>query len=389
MTENKAIHISNEVKYDDNDIYLYNRDKYGFVQLDSNNNTYKYYKTDRTSSEWWLSDNCRNIFIYEQDTCNLYKLNIDTSDYQFVYNFQNANIYYVSDDTSVIVVGYNNSTEEAVLVNGQEVYRFNPFHPVQVYTSKYICYIDDECNLIKYNIVTGQQDYKLSIPKNDILLNTPILLDDTRLMIIKHDSSEIYSYYDTSNFELKYRIDDSIGKHDLRYIYCYKSEDTGIKKISLYDIKNGKHVISFKTYAMAGIEIAGDIISGYKIVDGEILRSHLLIYSIYGKFIGNIELPESSFIYRKHISPNNNYLYVTRLCKYVDNGRTSSLMETDVYDISDLFNRKRKLEFLKGKDSPESSIARTATDPLFDEHLFGEIFAMIGATLNFAKPMGT
>jgi hypothetical protein len=243
------------------------------------------------------------------------------------------------------------------------------YHYRELYMFKYDSYFDYYINedyaiylaflkrnnknmLVKRNIITGKQ-IRTEIPelisvdylKPYVFIHSP----NKTTCYSMEDLKQLYEVPRCYNFTNKYIMNIVSGK-DPNHIRIYSTED-------------GKLISEFSTINMYTANFMGNLIAAFKPLGSPGIR--VVFYNIYGKKLG---CSNSDCIYRNtiRISSNGQYIYMNKK------------EEITSTSLTDLYNDDRKLEFLKGKDSPDSSIGRAATDPLFDEHLFGEIFQFLG-----------
>jgi hypothetical protein len=333
-----------------------------------------------------VSDDLRAVYINENNT--IYKVNLITEEVKILEIFDD-DIYldYVSNDDRCIIISVLLENKGVIIIDGIIIHTFNSVESHIWNNSVY--YLDNA------NITINKFDFS-----TEILTSKQINIDGgfgeyyyfemgNGLIIINYD--EFIDCYD-DELEFKYRLKNVqvVGEN---YIVC--RNDSNKKLWTIHSILDGSFVGEIKTNTsidMNAIKICGELILLNYLYDvdstGLLMPSRCnLVYEPSGKFIGEFIFDKTYDRQHIHISPNRKYLYVLYY------GYSTKVDENDIksmdyiellksFDIYDLFNTERKLEFLKGASSPESSIARTTTNPLFDEHLFGEIFDMIGATVH-------
>jgi hypothetical protein len=195
----------------------------------------------------------------------------------------------------------------------------------------------------------------------------------TKNYIIGYAIRNPCTVYDKKTLKLKYTIEDVMNYNE-RYICCRK-EKFGTRIVSIHNIDDGRCIRTFSFDYDVYHMLYNDLLCAS-------INDITTVYSVHGKKLGYLKINNET-IKRNVVWTNHKYLHVI----HVTPDPTQHTAVPDVrcifksHDISDLYNGDRKLEFLKGKNSPESSIARIVANPLFDEHLFGEIFQFMGNTI--------
>jgi hypothetical protein len=344
----------------DDYILLQNNDKFTIVNLASAKIEFADIKNPLPTSEYiFISFDPRltkdKNHIIVKGPGRIYKIDIRDETKTIGIDRDGTFLKYISDDLKTLLIS-NDGIEMFVKHNGEIIYTFATtilieFDGVHLY---YI--VSKEGILMKYNVFTKESLGRIiGYHIHDTF--------HTERYLILYQQNKRALIYDKETMKLKYNID-NLTYHNNEFIYCV-DEVKDKKTIDIRHIGNGEIFNTFIFSNNRDVRFFNDFVC---VIDADIAT----VYKISGEKLGYIKCP--NILYRNTIEFCDNYIYTVR----DNNIRTIGDYRFTCYDISDLYNKRRKKEFLKGKYSPESSIARTANNTLFDEHLFGEIFQFMG-----------
>jgi hypothetical protein len=379
--------ISFEYAHHESDTHLYGHDESNIIKIDMNENKFTTIVPTMNIEEplrlnFGISSDYRYIYCGGKDSA--YKVDLNSgetskeSKISHVGNLVDSYITYTSDDEKFIIVDNHDNCSSSVIINGKTIHKFTS----QEYeiSNNCIYYITrEDYSLNKFNVITH------SLIKKLIELEVPSYCDFIvkDVIIIKYD--KLINCYDIDTLELKYTIK-NVYLYTDKYIFVCNRGRRGINLVKIYSDMDGSLIneININTPVYI-LRVSGKflILNDMQEVNNTgmyVSGKYLYIYEISGKFVGKIIFSRIYDIHDLYISPNYKYLYVMHNNHLVIKSLISA-NKIKSFDISNLLSIDQKTEFLKGKYSPESSIARATANPLFDEHLFGEIFSMINNTV--------
>jgi hypothetical protein len=344
---------------------LYMRTHNGFVIIDTNTSKIiKSFSIDHKNIEsFWASDDDESIFFNNPNDGSINYIDVKNNKIKNINSpVRGSCIIYISNDTRLMVyIPSNDPCKVIVLLDCIQIYKFDTNFNAYC-DGTHIIYISSNLEkLVRYNLFTRTEIYA------DLDFRPERMFNVNGNILIEY--KENIRCYDKKDLQLKYELKDLSGlvDHNDKYIYnALWTAETELV-ISIYSIDTGEQVSQLNYKSVDRRAIYGDLVLSFDLYfENYVAR----VTTTQGKKIGAIlsrwQLSPPITLW----SPNGKYVYTL-----VDRRRIKS------YDVSDLFNTNQKLEFLKGANSPESSIARAVDNPLFDRHLFGEIFDMIGSTI--------
>jgi hypothetical protein len=310
--------------------------------------------TWRNFNLFWLDE--YYLFIVANDN-QIFKISVETFEISFVALAPpGCDMREISPDGKSMIIS---NTGKYAYLSGENVYAFRS--NLDIHTDyKYIYYIDLSNKLIKYDI-NKKSTKVLSMIETVV----HIMYLDSRIFVMSEAKTDCY---DMNTLKYLYTVSCMYITDD-KYIVSGLDENRELCKpegcihyIRLHSIIDGRQLSEFKIEPSAYLSMANNIIISHM---GHPDYIKITLYRITGKKLGYILQYNMGRGNTSIISNNGKHIY------YVD----GEVLKHQ--DISDLYNCESKLEFLKGRYSPESAIARAAANPLFDEHLFGEIFSMM------------
>ncbi len=369
-----------------NTLYMQNLD--GFTIIDINTgciiDEIKLPETKIRNS--WLSSDGKCIFIqtYRKYKLNFY--NIETASYSYfaVWNMgyircasheKNAYVLYERDDC----INSQDDFTYNLYVNGKLTHNIDSMLIPKI-IGNYLYYLDygKYLNLHRINIDTGKHAIFPHDKYGDSGYVDYEIVND--IMIFRN--GRYITCYEVNSTKHIYTLNDVIASN-VKYV----ATSTQPNHYNIYNVETGKFIKDLTTPNIYHCKIDNDIFMG--IIENDEIHEHTDLYSNrnykdYDAYVHNIVTSETAYIHPdlpayafknySNFSNNMRYLVTTVF-------ENATLNFTPV---TNLFNNDRKIAFLLGKNSPESSIARAAADPLFDEHLFGEIFTMLKNSLEIS-----
>jgi hypothetical protein len=384
MTENKNITFSPEYRFqclrtNDNKI-LYMQNPTGFDVFDTNEASLisKIVLPNIENARCYLSYDDKYIIItnrYNKQYLNIYdiehkkcfKSSIESSDIiRIVSPAKNAYLLCKS-------LNERYSLENTLYVNGVKICEIEKIErPEFIGDHLYYLSYEDKLILNKINIYTAVHNKFTTSSYISTSEDTYIVTD--KVVLIKNRKSGYH-----------YNVSTGINTHFYNFIYCTAKyiitlqSDTNL----IYELETG-NLVKKITPPFEYFKICGDVFIGVLgFSEYSYLYTKYYIPANYIIYIYNIATNETSYIYTKfslcnfaqYVHLSNNYKYLIS----IDNNH-----DIKFNALPGLFNNDKKISFLMGKHSEESSIYKMTKNELFDEHLFGEILGMLKNSVELA-----